>query len=122
MGKQLNPALGERGYGVLMQLEWDIPADLLSYLIHDAHRLQPWSEADRQIFFTPEFMPRSWRVLNLKSQAEVLTPDEFFLRPSLEEDKFPGQRKIKLSPELRTRLQAQEEAGQLVFTTDVPAE
>jgi len=51
----------------------------------------------------------------MKSQAEVATPHEFFLRPALEEDKFPGERPIELSAELRTRVQAQEQAGRLVF-------
>jgi len=118
IAKQLNPALGERGYGVLMQLDWDASADILSYLIQDAHRVHRWSQADQQVFFTPEFMTRSWVLMNLKSQAEVRKPEEYFLRPALEEDKFPEERRIALSAELRARVQAQEEAGHPVFTTD----
>ena len=46
----------------------------------------------------------------------MATPQEFFLRPALEEEKFPGERRIELSAELRARVQAQERAGRLVFT------
>jgi hypothetical protein len=43
------------------------------------------------------------------------SPDEFYLRPSLDPEKFPEERKIVLSPELEARIQAQEQAGRLVF-------
>jgi hypothetical protein len=55
----------------------------------------------------------------VKSQAEIQTPEEFFLRPALFEDKFPGERTISLPPDLRARIDAQEKAGQLVFTEEV---
>jgi len=44
-----------------------------------------------------------------------LRAQEFFLRPALEEEKFPGERRIELSTELRARVQAQEQADRLVF-------
>ena len=118
MAALMNPALKERGYGVLLHVDWDISVDLLSYLLTDAHQVHPWSTADQTIFFTPEFMMRAWMLLPLKSQAEVAKPEEFFLRPQLAEDKFPQERNIVVSAELRARLHAQEEAGRLVFTTD----
>lgn len=117
IGAHLNPALGERGYGVFIHVDWDISADLLSYLLSDAHQVHPWSVADQTIFFTLEFMTRAWMLLPLKSQAEVAKPEEFFLRPRLEEDKFPQERNMVVSADLRARLHAQEEAGRLVFTT-----
>jgi len=117
VASQMNRELGDRGYGVLIQLEWDVPTDLLSYVLQDAHRVHRWAAADQQIFFTPEFMTRSWVLMNLKSQADVFTPEEFFLRPALAEDKFPQERNMVMSAELRARIQAQEEAGRPVFTT-----
>jgi hypothetical protein len=77
---------------------------------------QSWSMADQALFFTPGFLPREWRLTSLKSQAEVPTPQEFFLRPALEEEKFPEARRIEISAELRARVQAQEQADRLVFT------
>lgn len=112
----MNPALKERGYGVLLHVDWDISADLLSYLLTDAHQVHPWSAADQTIFFMPEFMTRAWMLLPVKSQAEVAKPEEFFLRPQLAEDRFPQERSLNVSAELRARLQAQEQAGRLVFT------
>jgi hypothetical protein len=116
LGALLNPALGERGYGSVAHVDWSLSADLLSYLFTDANLTQPWTAADQALFFTPGFLPREWRLASLKSQAEVPTPREFFLRPALEEEKFPGERHLELSAELRARVQAQEQAGRLVFT------
>lgn len=116
LGSLVNPALGERGYSSVAHVDWNLSADLLSYLFTDANVVQPWSTTDQALFFTPGFLPREWRLTSLKSQAEVATPQEFFLRPALEEGKFPEERRIELSPELRARVQAQEQAGRLVFT------
>lgn len=115
LGALINPALGEHGYSSIAHIDWNLSADLLSYLFTDANLAQPWSAADQALFFTPGFLPREWRLASLKSQAEVATPQEFFLRPALEEEKFPGERRIELSAELRARVQAQEQAGRLVF-------
>jgi hypothetical protein len=43
------------------------------------------------------------------------SPDEFYLRPPLEEGKFPDARPISLSPGLRALIEAQEREGKLVF-------
>ncbi|MBI3246231.1 MAG: outer membrane lipoprotein-sorting protein [Deltaproteobacteria bacterium] len=115
LGALFNPALGERGYSSVSHVDWNLSADVLSYMFTDVTLTQPWSEADQALFFMPGFMPREWRLTSLKTQADVPTPQEFFLRPALEEDKFPGERRIELSPELRARVQAQEQAGRLVF-------
>jgi hypothetical protein len=115
LGDLINPALGDRGYSSVAHIDWHLSADLLSYLFTDANVVQPWSATDQKLFFTPGFLPREWRLTSLKSQAEVPTPREFFLRPALEEGKFPQERRIELSAELRTRVQAQEQAGRLVF-------
>lgn len=115
LGDLINPALGDRGYSSVAHVDWNLSADLLSYLFTDANVLQPWSAMDQALFFTPGFLPREWRLTSLKSQAEVATPQEFFLRPTLEEGKFPEERYVELSPELRARVQAQEQAGRLVF-------
>jgi hypothetical protein len=39
----------------------------------------------------------------------------FFLRPALEEGKFPDERPMRLSADMAARIQAQEVAGRLVF-------
>ncbi|MGE0824001.1 MAG: hypothetical protein AB7G75_25505 [Candidatus Binatia bacterium] len=51
----------------------------------------------------------------MKSQSEVLTPEEYFLRPILDLEKSLATRTISLSLELNAKIQAQEEAGQLVI-------
>jgi hypothetical protein len=120
LGAQIDPALGERGYSSVAHIDWDLKADLLSYMFADLTLSQQWSTTDQALFFAPGFMPREWRLTSLKTQAEVPTPREFFLRPALEEEKFPGERPIELSLELRARIQAQEQAGRLVFVGEAP--
>lgn len=116
LGDLINPAMGERGYSSVAHIDWDPAADLLSYMFTDTNVTQAWSEADQGLFFSPGFLPREWRLTSLKSQAEVPTPQAFFLRPDLEEGKFPEERRFEFSSELRARIQAQEQAGRLVFT------
>jgi len=111
----VTPELGNKGYEAHIFLSWDIGQDLLSYDVHDAFRLQTWSTADQQVFFSPDFLRRVWFVAPLKSQATVPTPETFFLRPALYRDKFPQERQIVLSPQLEARIRAQEAAGRLVF-------
>jgi hypothetical protein len=123
--EMFNPALGERGYGPLFIVYWDIASDLMSYNIRDNHRLRQWSEQETQAFFNPDFMRRQWYLdLSVKSQAGVAHPDLFFLRPPLEEGKFPHLRSIQLPAEVAARVEAQEKAGRLVFevTPQVPVE
>jgi hypothetical protein len=111
-----NPNLGERGYGPLFVLYWDVTGDVLTYSVRDNHRLKQWTPEEQQFFFTPDFMRRQWYLdPSVKTQTEVTRPEQFFLRPALEEGKFPLQRSPQLPPEIAARVQAQESAGRLVF-------
>jgi hypothetical protein len=120
MTKLLNPALKERGYGPFIILDWDVPLDLMTYIVRDGLRLMEWSAADRLTFFSPDFMRRQWFLTPVKSQLAVNTPEEFFLRPDLELGKFPEERHIQLSAELMARIRAQDAAGHLVFESPTP--
>ncbi len=109
-----NPALGDHGYAVLFDLWWDIPIDLLSTSIHGILS-RSWSPEDQKIFFSPGFMRREWFLEPPKNAMVLRSPDEFYLRPALERDKFPTERKIALPPELESRIEAQEREKKLVF-------
>ncbi|MGH7962114.1 MAG: DUF1329 domain-containing protein, partial [Candidatus Binatia bacterium] len=111
----LNPAMGDKGYGMLFNHYWDVTLDYMRYSVHDAHEVRKWSKRDQEVFFNPAILPRKWYFAPLKSQVEVTTPEQFFLRPTLDRDKFPQERKIVLPPELEARIQAQEAAGHLRF-------
>jgi len=113
-----NPALRERGYGMQLDLYWDVATDLMTYSAHDGHQLREWTEEDKRSFFNPDFLRRVWFISSVKSQADVNSPEEFFLRPELFEGKFPAERKIELSSELRARIDAQEKVGRLVFSEE----
>ena len=113
-----NPALKDRGYGMQLDLYWDVPTDLMTYSAHDGHQLREWTDEDQKSFFNPDFLRRVWFINTIKSQADINSPEEFFLRPDLFEDKFPEERKIELPPDLRARVDAQEKAGQLVFSEE----
>ena len=112
----MNPQLKERGYHNLISLWWDPQQDFYSYGVHDDQQLREWTEKDKEVFFSPDFMRRVWFVEPLKTQATVRLPEEFFLRPHLYREKFPQERKIVLPAELEARIQAQEAAGRIVFT------
>ncbi len=116
MAKLMNPQLQERGYHNLITLWWDPQQDFYSYGVHDGQQLRQWSEQDQEVFFNSDFMRRVWFPVPLKTQATVRSPEEFFLRPHLDREKFPEERKIVLPAELEARIQAQEEAGRIVFT------
>ncbi|MBI3247101.1 MAG: DUF1329 domain-containing protein [Deltaproteobacteria bacterium] len=115
LAKLHNRAMGDKGYGILFNHYWDVTLDYMRYSVHDAHETRQWTEQDRDVFFNPGVLPRVWFFAPLKSQSEVLTPEQYFLRPLLEREKFPASRKIALSPELEAKIQAQEAAGHLVF-------
>jgi hypothetical protein len=67
-------------------------------------------------------MRRQWYLdTSVKSQAEVLYPELFFLRPALDEEKFPSERPIQLPAEVAARVRAQEAAGRLVFEDEPSA-
>lgn len=111
-----NPDLGERGYGPLFILYWDVPSDVMTYMVRDNHRLKHWNQEEQQVFFNPDFMRREWYLdTSVKSQVEVAQPEQFFLRPALDEGKFPGLRSTEIPAEVAARVQAQEAAGRLVF-------
>ena len=90
VAKLMNPRLKERGYHNLITLWWDPQQDFYSYGIHDAMQLKEWSQADKDVFFSPDFMRRTWFPAPLKTQAGISLPEEFFLRPQLHRDKFPA--------------------------------
>jgi hypothetical protein len=113
-GVQANPELGDHGYVVLFDLWWDIPIDLLSTSIHGILP-RTWSENDKRIFFSPGFMRREWFLEPPKSTMVLRSPEEFYLRPSLDREKFPAERKVVLSPEIESRIEAQEREKKLVF-------
>jgi hypothetical protein len=113
-GVRANPELGDHGYTVLFDLWWDIPIDLLSASIHGILS-RSWSPEDQQIFFSPGFMRREWFLEPPKNAMVMNAPDEFYLRPPLERDKFPTERKISLAPDLESRIEAQEREKKLVF-------
>lgn len=112
----MNPQLKERGYHNLITLWWDPQQDFNSYGVHDAQQLREWSQKDKDVFFSPDFMRRTWFVEPLKTQAGVPSPEEFFLRPRLHRDKFPQERKVVLPANVEALVQAQEAAGHIVFT------
>ena len=113
-----NPALKEQGYGMAIDLYWDLTTDLMTYSVYDGHQLRQWTDEDRKAYFNPDFLRRVWFISSIKSQAQIDRPDEFFLRPAVDADKFPKERKIELPPDLRARIDAQEKAGRLVFSQE----
>jgi len=115
IAKLHNPTMGDKGYGILFNHYWDVTLDYMRYSVHDAHETREWSERDQDVFFNPGVLPRVWFFAPLKSQAEVLTPEQYFLRPTLDRDKFPAARKLVLTPEIEAKIQAQETAGHLMF-------
>lgn len=102
----LNPAMGDKGYGIVFDLYWDVAHDQMSYSVHDSHEVKQWSLQEQQRF-TITTLAHEWPFGPQVSQAEVSGPEQFFLRPTLDQDKFPQARKIVLSPDLAARLQAQ---------------
>jgi hypothetical protein len=109
-----NPRLREHGYAMLLELAWDIPHDVMIASIHSVIPRE-WSEEEKKIFFSHDPMPREWVPQSTNSVAVLNAPEEFYLRPSLDEDKFPEARYIALPPELTARIAAQEREGHLVF-------
>lgn len=119
---QLVPRMEDKGYGQVFSHYWDLTLDYMRYSVHDTHTLKEWSPKDQAVFFSPSMLPRAWSFAPRKSQAEVLTPEQYFLRPLLERGKFPKHRTIKLSPEIEEKIRSQEEAGHLVFFEDSDSE
>lgn len=120
LAKLLNPAMGYKGYGILFNYYWDMPLDYMRYSVHDAHEVREWSKRDQEVFFNPAVLPRKWDFAPLKSQVEVTSTHQFFLRPALDRGKFTQERKLVLPPELEVKIQAQEAAGYLMFEGEKP--
>ena len=118
IAKHLNKPAGARGYGILFTHYWDVTIDYMRYSVHDAHELREWSAEDQDVYFSPGVLPRVWYFAQLKSQAEVQTPEQYFLRPHLDREKFPEARPIVLSADLEEKIRLQEAAGRLVFTEE----
>lgn len=123
--EMFNPSMGDRGYGPMLITYWHIGSDVITYNVRDNHRLKTWSAEEQEVFFNPDFMRRQWYLdTSVKSQMEISHPDMFYLRPSLEEGKFPQLRPIQLPAEVAAHVAAQEAAGRLVFeetTVTLPA-
>jgi hypothetical protein len=117
MAKQENPALGPFGYANFLSVYWDPDLDLITYSLHDAHRIVEWTDDEKTVMFSADFMRRRWLKYRQHTQTVVDSPEEFYLRPSLEAGKLPEQRRIRLAPEVEERVRAQDAAGRLVFTT-----
>ncbi|MEX2482301.1 MAG: DUF1329 domain-containing protein [Gammaproteobacteria bacterium] len=117
LAEKQNPALGEFGYAAMMTTYWNVDFDLIGYSNHDAHTLREWTEEQKDMIFTAEFMRRQWQIEPLKTQAIIDSPDQFFLRPHLSPDKFPAVRNPRLKPVVEARYRAQEAAGKLIFET-----
>jgi hypothetical protein len=115
LAKQENPALGRDGYANWLTLYWDPRVDLMNYSLHDAHRIIEWTDDERAVMFTPDFMRRRWLKYRQRTQAAVDSPEQFYMRPSLEPGKWPEERPIQLAPDVEARIRAQDAAGHLVF-------
>ena len=105
------------GYTNNQSIYWDSKLDLTAFSIHDAHKVQEWTE-EEDAFFTPDFMRRRWLTHPRKSLALVDNPDEFYLRPHLLLDRFPNERRIDIAADILARVAAQNAAGQLVFSDE----
>jgi hypothetical protein len=117
MARQENPALGPQGYTNFISLYWDTDLDLITYSLHDAHRIVEWTDGEKAVMFSPDFMRRRWLKYRQRTQTLAGSPEEFYLRPSLEPGKLPEERNILLTPDLEERIRAQDAAGHLVFAT-----
>ena len=103
-----------QGFASHLVVYFDAELDLISYSLHDAHLMRDWTEDDLAAF-TPDFMRRGWLKYPQQSQALVSSPEEYYLRPALLEERFPKERSLTLSPPVAARLKAQNKRGQLVF-------
>lgn len=116
-----NPALGEQGYAKFITAYYDPRIDLMSYTLHDAPQILDISEEEGNLVFRPDFMRRNWLKSPLrKSQAMVESPEQYYLRPHLYQDKFPEAREINIPDYLMRRFASQEELGYLIFDKESP--
>ena len=111
------PELGTFGYTAFSTVYWNIPNDLISYSFHNPMHVREWTEEQKAMIFTAEFMRRDWLIEPMKGQVLISDPDEYFLRPHLHPEKFPGERNVAVPAQVEARVRAQNEAGHLVFET-----
>ena len=108
MGDLFNPGLAERGYATRFLVHWHMPADIMSYLSNDSHKVIDWDDKEAEIYFNPDFMRRQWYLdTSIKTQSEVKYPEQFFLRPAIDTEKFPNERPIELSAAMQAKVDAQ---------------
>ena len=115
LAEHVNAEHGTFGYAPLINVYWNIPNDLISYSFHDPHRPHDWTEEEKNMIFTAEFMRRDWLLEPLKSEVRILDPEQFYIRPQLHVDKFPEVRDTSLPADIDALLKAQDKAGHLVF-------
>ena len=122
LAEHLRPDLGPFGYAAFNTVYWFIPNDLISYSFHNPHQLRAWTDEQREMIFTAEFMRRDWLFDPLKGQVLIEDPEQFFIRPQVYPDKFPAHRDTSLPADAAARVRAQEAAGHLVFESGGAAE
>jgi len=115
LAEHVNAKHGTFGYAPLINVYWNIPNDLISYSFHDPHYPHDWTEEEKNMLFTAEFMRRDWLLEPLKSEVRILKPEQFYMRPKLHADKFPETRDTSLPADTEAHLKAQNQAGRLVF-------
>ena len=103
----------------MLTIYYDLSLDMMSYAFHDNYEPREWSEKDRRVLFNPDSMRRGWTLPSLKALEEIRSPQEFYLRPHLYQEKFPQDRRIEVSADLAERIRAQDAAGHLVFGSAV---
>jgi len=69
LAEKQNPALGDFGYAAMASIYWNVDHDLIGYSLHDAQGLRDWTEEQKKMIFTAEFMRRQWLVEPLKTHA-----------------------------------------------------
>src|SRR5262249_52409720 len=95
--------------------------DMMSYSFHDNFAPREWSEQDRRVLFTPDFMRRGWVLPPPQIPEANPPPEELYFRAHPFRAKFPQARPMKASTPLAERIRAQETAGHLVFGSRVQA-
>jgi len=116
------PDLGEFGYSSMQTVYWNVANDLISYSFHDPHHPHNWSDEQVAMIFNAEFMRRDWIVEPLKSDILIDDPEQYYMRPHVYPGKFPNDRNTTLPPTVAARVNAQNEAGHLVFESSEPIE
>ena len=111
----MRPDLKERGYAAFITTYYDLALDFITYGFHDGHPPREWSEQDRKVVFNPDSMRRGWTQALVDIKEEIRSPAEFYLRPHLQREKFPQDRRIEVSADIEERIRAQDAAGHLVF-------